>query len=144
MEELNAPLDVAATETLHFHCSTCPSECSLTVEVAQLHGGTRVAVAVQGNRCPRGRVFAGQEITCPMRILTTTVVVHDGDERLLPVRTTQAIPRELHMQAMEIVRRTSVVAPITMGDVVVRDILGTGVDLVASMDVACVDSVARL
>lgn len=135
MDELTSPLDAAA-ETRRFHCTTCPSECLLTVEVAQGADGTQRAVAVRGNRCPRGRVFAEQETTCPMRILATTVVVQSGDERLLPVRTAQAIPRELHMQAMEVMRRTSVAAPITMGDVIVRDLLGTGVDLVASMDVA--------
>lgn len=122
--------------TKRFHCTTCPSECALTVEVAEDAPGALRVISVQGNRCPRGKIFAEQEITCPMRILATTVVVKNGDERLLPVRTDNAIPRALHMQAMELVRHASIEAPIHMGDVIMNDVLGTGVDLIASMDVA--------
>ena len=122
--------------TQRFHCTTCPSECALTVEVAEDATGALRVISVQGNRCPRGKIFAEQEITCPMRILATTVVVKNGDERLLPVRTANAIPRALHMQAMELVRHASIEAPIHMGDVIMNDVLGTGVDLIASMDVA--------
>ena len=68
----------------------------------------------------------------------TTVVVDGGDERLLPVRTAQPIPRDLHMRAMDDIRHARVTAPVRMGDVVMSDLLGTGVDLVASMDVAAV------
>lgn len=120
--------------TQRFHCTTCPSECALTVEVAEDATGALRVISVQGNRCPRGKIFAEQEITCPMRILATTVVVKNGDERLLPVRTANAIPRALHMQAMELVRHASIEAPIHMGDVIMNDVLGTGVDLIASMD----------
>lgn len=123
-------------EVRRFHCTTCPSECALTVEVARDETGALRATAVQGNRCPRGKAFAEQEITRPVRILATTVVVRGGDERLLPVRTTEPIPRDLHMQAMDLVRHISVKAPIRMGDVVVDDVLGTGTALVASMDAA--------
>lgn len=80
-------------ETLQFNCTTCPSECLLTVEVKRRADGAVVEVrSVTGNSCPRGEKFAHQELTCPMRVLTTTVAVSDGDEALLPVRTAEAIP----------------------------------------------------
>lgn len=64
------------TETLQFNCTTCPSECLLTVEVERDANGAVVEVrSVTGNNCPRGDTFAHQELTCPMRVLTTTVVV---------------------------------------------------------------------
>ena len=86
-----------ATETLQFNCTTCPSECLLTVEVEHDAKGAVVEVrSVTGNNCPRGDKFAHQELTCPMRVLTTTVAVSGGDEALLPVRTVEAIPLELH------------------------------------------------
>ena len=85
-----------AIETLKFNCTTCPSECLLTVEVERDAAGALVEVhSVTGNRCPRGDKFAHQELTCPMRVLTTTVAVSGGDEALLPVRTAEAIPLEL-------------------------------------------------
>lgn len=123
-------------ETLQFNCTTCPSECLLTVEVERDADGAVVEVrSVTGNSCPRGNTFAHQELTCPMRVLTTTVAVSGGDEALLPVRTAEAIPLALHTQAMNLIRGLVVDAPIRMGDVVMEDLLKTGIDLIASMDI---------
>ena len=102
-----------ATETLQFNCTTCPSECLLTVEVERDANGAVVEVrSVTGNNCPRGDKFAHQELTCPMRVLTTTVAASGGDEALLPVRTAEAIPLALHAQAMDLIRGLVVNAPI--------------------------------
>lgn len=70
-----------------------------------------------------------------MRVLTTTVAVSSGDEALLPVRTAEAIPLALHAQAMDLIRGVVVEAPIRMGDVVFPNLLNTGIDLIASMDI---------
>lgn len=125
-----------AIETLQFNCTTCPSECLLTVEVERDADGAVMEVrSVTGNGCPRGDKFAHQELTCPMRVLTTTVTVSGGDEALLPVRTSEAIPLALHAQAMDLIRGLVIEAPIRMGDVVQEDLLNTGIDLIASMDI---------
>lgn len=123
-------------EMLQFNCTTCPSECLLTVEVERDADGHVAEVRrVAGNSCPRGDKFAHQELTCPMRVLTTTVAVSGGDEVLLPVRTAEAIPLELHAQVMTLIRSLVVNAPIHMGDIVLEDLLNTGIDLIASMDI---------
>lgn len=123
-------------ETLRFNCTTCPSECLLTVEVERDADGAVVEVrSVTGNSCPRGDTFAHQELTCPMRVLTTTVAVSGGDEALLPVRTTEAIPLALHAQAMDLIRGVVVEVPIRMGNIVLPNLLNTGIDLIASMDI---------
>lgn len=125
-----------AIDMLQFNCTTCPSECLLTVEVKRDANGSVVEVrSVTGNSCPRGDKFAHQELTCPMRVLTTTVAVSGGDEALLPVRTAEAIPLELHAQAMALIRGLVVNAPIRMGDVVLPDLLNTNINLIASMDI---------
>lgn len=124
-----------AIETLKFNCTTCPSECLLTVEVERDADGVAEVRSVAGNSCPRGDKFAHQELTCPMRVLTTTVAVSGGDEALLPVRTAEAIPLELHAQAMDLIRGLVVNAPIRMGDVVLEDLLDTSINLIASMDI---------
>ena len=125
-----------AIETLQFNCTTCPSECLLTVEVERDADGHVAKVrSVTGNSCPRGDKFAHQELTCPMRVLTTTVAVSGGDEALLPVRTAEAIPLELHAQAMALIRDLVVEAPIHMGDVILPNLLDTNINLVASMDI---------
>ncbi|RGW91558.1 DUF1667 domain-containing protein [Collinsella sp. AF05-8-2] len=123
-------------ETLQFNCTTCPSECLLTVEVERSADGTVVEVrSVTGNSCPRGDKFARQELTCPMRVLTTTAAVSGGDEALLPVRTAEAIPLELHAQAMNLIRGLVVKAPIRMGDTALPNLLNMGINLIASMDI---------
>lgn len=124
------------TETLQFNCTTCPSECLLTVEVERDTDGAVAEVhSVTGNNCPRGDKFAHQELTCPMRVLTTTVAVSGGDEALLPVRTAEAIPLALHAHAMDLIRGVIVEAPIRMGDIVLPNLLNTGIDLIASMGI---------
>lgn len=123
-------------EMLQFNCTTCPSECLLTVEVERDADGHVAEVRrVTGNSCPRGDKFAHQELTCPMRVLTTTVAVSGGDETLLPVRTAEAIPLALHAQAMNLIRSLVLNAPIRMGDIVLEDLLNTDIDLIASMDI---------
>ena len=124
------------TEALQFNCTTCPSECLLTVEAERDADGALVEVrSVTGNSCPRGDTFAHQELTCPMRVLTTTVAVSGSDEALLPVRTAEAIPLELHAQAMDLIRGVVVDAPIRMGDVVLKNLLDTSINLIASLDI---------
>lgn len=123
-------------ETQQFNCTTCPSECLLTVEVKRGADGAVMEVrSVTGNNCPRGDTFAHQGLTCPIRVLTTTVAVSGGDEALLPVRTAEAIPLALHAQAMDLIRGLVVKAPIRMGDVVLPNLLDTDINLVASMDI---------
>lgn len=125
-----------AVETLQFNCTTCPSGCLLTVEVKRDANGAVAEVrSVTGNNCPRGDKFAHQELTCPMRVLTTTVAVSGGDETPLPVRTAEAIPLALHAQAMALIRGVVVKAPIRMGDVILPNLLDTNINLIASMDI---------
>lgn len=129
-------MSINAIETLQFNCTTCPSECLLTVEVERDADGAVAEVrSVTGNNCPRGDTFAHQELTFPMRVLTTTVAVSGGDEALLPVRTAEAIPLELHAQAMAPIRGLVIEAPIRMSDVVLPNLLDTGTDLISSMDI---------
>ena len=129
-------MSINAIETLQFNCTTCPFECLLTVEVERDADGAVVEMrSVAGNSCPRGDKFAHQELTCPMRVLTSTVAVSGGDEALLPVRTAEAIPLALHAQAMDLIRGLVVDAPVRMGDVVLGNLLNTNIDLIASMDI---------
>ena len=51
------------------------------------------------------------------------------------MRTAEAIPLELHAQAMALIRGLVVNAPIRMGDVVLKDLLNTNINLIASMDI---------
>lgn len=113
-------------------CTVCPNSCNLIVEL----DSEGQAAKVSGNRCPRGEVFAKQEVVCPMRVLTSTVLIRqeDGTETLLPVRSSDSFALEKHVQAMELLRHMTVKAPVKMNDVIIRGLLGTDVNIIASSD----------
>lgn len=91
-------------------------------------------MAVAGNTCRRGADYADAEVTCPKRTLTSTVAVLGAPVARLPVRTRSEIPRTLIARAMQEIARTAVKAPIEAGQIILPDIAGSGVDLIASCD----------
>ncbi|HRW24392.1 MAG TPA: DUF1667 domain-containing protein [Spirochaetia bacterium] len=109
-------------------CIECPRGCRLSVEV---DGGR---AAVSGNACPKGAVWGAQEAVAPMRTLTTTVAVEGSTRKRLPVRTDGTLPLGRLLDAMEAIDPVVVRPPVRRGDVLARDLLGLGVDLVATDD----------
>ena len=112
-------------------CTVCPQGCRITVTGE----GSDIA-SVSGFTCARGEAYARQEFVCPVRILTGSVRTCDCAEPLLPVRSADRIPRDKIPECMEILRTVKVKPPVHIRDVVVKDILGTGVDIVASGELA--------
>ncbi len=111
-------------------CIGCPLGYRLEVEENADHE----IVEVRGHACRKGDVFARQEHIDPRRMLTTTVAVRGGRPPRLPVRSVDTIPKDLVRPVCERLRTVEVQAPISMGDVVLADALGSGVDVVASRD----------
>lgn len=114
----------------HYLCIGCPLGCRLEVEEDD-HGHI---VEVRGFACRRGKEFAEREHTDPRRMVTTTVAVSGGRWPRLPVRTTDAVPKDRVVELCVALRRVEMQAPVRMGEVVMADALGTGVDVVASRD----------
>ena len=108
-------------------CINCPIGCHL--QIRHNDGGGWI---IEGNQCKRGEIYAKKELTAPTRVLTTTVKVDSGDHRRLPVKTQQPIPKEKMFEAIEVINERSVRAPVKIGDVIVENILNTGVDVVAT------------
>ncbi len=92
-------------------------------------------VSVEGNTCPRGKNYAVTEVTAPRRVLTSTVRVEGGHLPLCPVRTGGDIPKGLLFDAMKAVNALRIKAPVAIGDVLIPDLCGTGVPLVACRDI---------
>lgn len=109
-------------------CTRCPMGCTLTVTE------TAGTLTVTGQGCPRGEEYGRSEYTCPVRTLTTTVLVTGSTEPLLPVRTDRPIPKEKLFDCMEIVRSLRVAAPVSAGQILLENIAGTGANLVACAD----------
>jgi len=71
----------------------------------------------------------------PLRILTSSVLVLNGDMPLVSVKTNKPIPRRVIMQVMDILKNTKVEAPVRVGDIIIKDVLNTGADIVATRNV---------
>lgn len=107
-------------------CIVCPQSCSLELDV--LDGQV---TEVRGNACKRGKDYALQEYTHPVRTLTSTVRVAGGVLPRLPVRSKVEIPRGKLMECLLLLDQVEVQAPVRMGQVVLSDAGDTGVDIVA-------------
>jgi len=114
------------SEFKSFVCIICPQECALTLYPDS---------SVTGNRCDRGREFAQQEAALPSRVLTTTISVEGGACRRLPIRSSAPVPKHLAPRWLELAKRLQAQAPIELGEVLLRDALGTGTDIVAAKSV---------
>ncbi|EGS31789.1 MULTISPECIES: DUF1667 domain-containing protein [Megasphaera] len=118
-----------SVETKQMNCIMCPMGCLLTVTLTD-----GAVTDVKGNTCPRGEIYAHQELTNPQRMLTSTVSVQGGVLALLPVVSKTTLPKGKILECANELRNISVEAPIKTGDVIVSNILGLGVDIIASRD----------
>lgn len=110
-------------------CICCPLGCSLEVS------SENNIFSVKGNSCKRGEDYGIKECSNPTRILTTTVQVLGGSEILVPVKTESDIPKALIYEAVKSLKNIKVQAPVKIGDIIVKNILNTGVNIVASKNV---------
>lgn len=111
-------------------CIGCPLGCSLTVELE----GSEV-VSVTGNTCKRGDVYARKEVTNPTRIVTSSVKVEGGVLTAVSVKTKEDIPKGKIFDCVKALKDVCVKAPVAIGDVILSDVAGTGVDVIATKNV---------
>lgn len=108
-------------------CVACPLGCGLTVELENDE-----IVSVTGNTCPRGKAYAVTELTNPTRMLTTTVKVKGGRLSMVPVRTSAPIPKGKMFDIMKEINKVEIDAPVKVGQVIIEDVLSTGIDVIAT------------
>ena len=118
-----------AEETTKLICITCPVGCALDVT----HDGETI-LNVEGNACKRGIDYAKQELTDPRRMVTTTVRVKGGLHPLLPVYTSAPIPKPRIFDLLREIRQVEIEAPVTMGHVILSNVVDTDVNVLASRD----------
>lgn len=116
-------------ETKNVTCVICPVGCEIEVDVDD-----GKVVEVRNNKCKRGFDYASAEVIHPERILTTTVKVSGGTVTRVAVKSEKPIPKELMFDCIKKINTVVMPAPIKMSDVVVENILGTGVNIIACRD----------
>lgn len=108
-------------------CIGCPAGCLITAK-KEPDGSLNIT----GNRCPKGEAYARSEMTAPVRIVTSFIPVQGGKGKVVPVKTRGEIPKNKIAACMEEIRRTTVTAPVKIGDVLIANAADTGIDIVAT------------
>ena len=110
-------------------CIQCPRGCKLTVTV----DGDQITVT--GNTCPLGEKYGIKEVTHPTRIVTSSIAVEGGDLACVSVKTAEDIPKESIADVMKEIHGAVATAPIHVGDILIADVAGTGVDIIATKEI---------
>jgi len=107
-------------------CIGCPMGCLVTVTMNE-----NTIVKIEGNICKKGEEYAKDEVTNPTRMVTAVLTV-EGCREPLSVKTKQFIPKEKIFDCLSEIYKTKATLPISIGDVIVKDVCSTGVDVVAT------------
>lgn len=110
-------------------CIECPQGCQLEIDVEGGH-----VIKVTGHKCPKGETYAKQEIEDPRRTLTTTVLSRGLDLKMVPVKTSAPIPKARLMEAMQETKHIRLEHVVKVNQVIVKDFLGLGVDLISERE----------
>lgn len=104
-------------------CIVCPKGCHLKIDKN---------LNVTGNGCIRGIKYGVDELTNPTRMVTSTVVIENANISRLPVATSNPVPKDKIMAVMEEINKVKVEAPIYVKDVIIKNVLDLGVDIIAT------------
>lgn len=107
-------------------CIVCPKGCQMIVN--NIDG----QYIVEGNSCIRGAKYGVDEVTNPKRMITSIVRLEGAYLNMLPVKTSSSVPKDLVFEIMNILSTIKITAPVKVGDIIVKDVLNTGVDIVST------------
>jgi CxxC motif-containing protein len=111
-------------------CIGCPMGCTLLVNMEN-----NKVISISGHACKRGEEYGIRETTNPTRILTTTVEVKGGDINVISVKTDKDIPKSKLFECIRELKKIVLFAPIAMGEIIIPNIMDTGVNIIATKDV---------
>lgn len=110
-------------------CIVCPMGCSITAVLDSEGSVTEIS----GNSCPKGAEYARNECTNPVRCVTTTVKSNSGIP--VSVKTSIPVPKSRVFECMKLINNVRAELPVFIGDVIIKNIGGTGADIVATQNV---------
>ena len=117
-------------ENVEMTCIVCPRGCAITAEVEDGE-----VIDVYGNGCMKGMIYAQREAVNPVRTLTSTVAVINGVHPRVSVKTEREIPKDKMMECAQALKGVEVEAPVEIGDVILENVGGTRINIVATMHV---------
>ena len=110
-------------------CIGCPMGCLISAEV---ENGS--ILSMSGYTCPRGEIYAKQELTTPERAITT--LIRCAGATPLSVKTASGVPKAKIPECLAAIHAAKVTLPVKEGQVVLHNVCGTGVDVVATRDIS--------
>lgn len=122
---------MAAKKVHTITCIGCPVGCEMTVTVHEDQ-----TITVEGNECNVGANYGPKEVTNPVRMITSIVYVEGGTEAVVSVKTQTEVPKPLKLDVAKALKNVTVMAPVKIGDIIVENVLGTGVDIIATSNVS--------
>lgn len=111
-------------------CIVCPKGCKMVV--SNING----EYIVKGNSCIRGAQYGVDEVTNPKRMITSTIRLQGAYLNMLPVKTSSSVPKDLVFEVMKILSKIKITAPVKVGDIIVKNVLNTGVDIVSTKTIS--------
>lgn len=112
-------------------CIGCPLGCSISVSLSD----NGEVSEITGNTCKKGEKYARKEVTNPSRVVTSIVKINNGDVNMVSVKTAEDIPKGKIFDCMEALKKVTVTAPVQIGEVIIKNVCGTGVDVIATKKV---------
>ena len=112
-------------------CIGCPLGCSISVSLSD----NGEVSEITGNTCKNGEEYARKEVTNPSRVVTSIVKINTGDANMVSVKTAEDIPKGKIFDCMEALKKVTVTAPVQIGEVIIKNVCGTGVDVIATKKV---------
>lgn len=119
-------------------CIGCPLGCSISVSLSD----NGEVSEITGNTCKKGEEYARKEVTNPSRVVTSIVKINNGDVNMVSVKTAEDIPKGKIFDCMEALKKVTVTAPVQIGEVIIKNVCGTGVDVIATKKVNALKSFA--
>lgn len=112
-------------------CKICPMKCELIIEDDKENN----SYTVRGNRCPQGQKYVLKELKEPSRVMFSRVLLDSGPMSRLHVKTDDIVPSYLKDKFIEIIENTRVKAPISKGDIIIKDVMNTGINVISARKV---------
>ena len=111
-------------------CIVCPIGCKITVKL----DGKKVDL-ISGNKCKRGIEYAINEALDPRRMLTTSVLIENGEWPLISVKSSKPVPKENIFSILKEIKKTKVKAPVKTGQIIIKNVAGVGIDILATKSI---------
>lgn len=111
-------------------CIVCPIGCKILVRTDGKH-----FELLDGNKCKRGIDYARNEALDPRRMLTSSVLVKNGEWPLVSVKSSQPVPKDKIFSVLKEIKRTRINAPIRSGKLIIKNVADTKIDIVATKSI---------